>query len=239
MFWTNVSSNLHLDRIVCTIVLLHLCLLFVLSFVTFVMPITTVQITPVMENLTINQRIIEVIKFLDASPTVFADEIGIQRSGLSHIIKGRNRPSLDVIQKIVARYPDINLGWLVNGTGNISNTTPSVINLRQKKQQDRTTDSQHEDSLKNTLFDTGKEDDTPLPAKGTALSTEKPRTEAKRVFSPQDFEVAPNDHPFENEKAENPPYSAGENTRSTAGLPKKIAKILVFYTDNTFEEFLK
>lgn len=46
------------------------------------------------------------------SPSQFADEIGIPRSGVSHLLNGRNKPSLDVITRIVHRYPDIGTDWI-------------------------------------------------------------------------------------------------------------------------------
>ena len=104
-----------------------------------------------MSKNSINDRISELIEFLDITPTAFADEIGIQRSGLSHIMKGRNKPSLDVVQKIINRFPEINILWLVNGTGAMSSSIPSVINLQQKPQ---TVKKEENNALKNTLFDT-------------------------------------------------------------------------------------
>jgi transcriptional regulator with XRE-family HTH domain len=56
---------------------------------------------------------------LGITATRFADEIGVQRSGISHILSGRNQPSYDFIIKIVRRYPEINLEWLVLGKGEI------------------------------------------------------------------------------------------------------------------------
>jgi transcriptional regulator with XRE-family HTH domain len=47
----------------------------------------------------------------------FADSIGVQQSTLSHVINGRNRPSLDVVMKVHQRYNYINLEWLLYGTG--------------------------------------------------------------------------------------------------------------------------
>lgn len=47
----------------------------------------------------------------------FADEIGVQRSALSHVLSGRNNPSLDFMLKIKSAYPKINLDWLLIGEG--------------------------------------------------------------------------------------------------------------------------
>lgn len=201
-----------------------------------------------MEKHSINQRIIDVIEFLDTTPTVFADQIGIQRSGLSHILKGRNRPSLDVIQKIVARYPDISLNWLVNGTGNISSTTPSVINLQQKKQPSSSPIATEpakssEKSLKNTLFDPSGNDETSDLQNGSSstvssASSGSSREETgtiRRTFTPQDFELPENTSPQTTAAM----YSPTPNPVPRGAENRKIAKILVFYTDNTFEEFLR
>lgn len=49
----------------------------------------------------------------------FADIIGVQRSSISHIISGRNKPSYDFIQKILLKYPDINANWLITGNGDM------------------------------------------------------------------------------------------------------------------------
>ena len=194
-----------------------------------------------MEISAINQRIYEVIQFLGLTPTAFADEIGIQRSGLSHILKGRNRPSLDVVQKIVARYPDINLAWLVNGTGNLSLSTPSVINLRQKTVEEpkKILEEKSDKSLKNTLFDIQQtEDSTENPPK-TSPETSSPRT----TFSHEDFQVKDTpssaNAPSAAAPFEDPNPSGGRfSFDPPEGLgSKKIAKIVVFYNDHTFEEF--
>jgi transcriptional regulator with XRE-family HTH domain len=45
----------------------------------------------------------------------FADKIGVQRSSLSHLLSGRNKPSLDFILKILDVFPDVDLYWMING----------------------------------------------------------------------------------------------------------------------------
>ncbi|MFN4234792.1 MAG: helix-turn-helix domain-containing protein [Bacteroidia bacterium] len=49
------------------------------------------------------------------SPSGFADAIQVQRSSISHILNGRNKPSLELIQKIIAAFPDIDIEWLLTG----------------------------------------------------------------------------------------------------------------------------
>lgn len=64
-------------------------------------------------------RIIQFITKKELSYTKFADEIGVQRSSISHILSGRNKPSFDFIEKILKAYPDINTEWLILGKGNM------------------------------------------------------------------------------------------------------------------------
>lgn len=54
---------------------------------------------------------------MEIAPSAFADEIDIQRSSISHILSGRNNPSLDVVIKILSKYPEIKSDWLLTGKG--------------------------------------------------------------------------------------------------------------------------
>jgi transcriptional regulator with XRE-family HTH domain len=59
-------------------------------------------------------------QFLDAkgiSPTHFADMLKVQRSGVSHILAGRNKPSYDFITKMLLTFPNISAEWLLLGKG--------------------------------------------------------------------------------------------------------------------------
>ena len=68
-------------------------------------------------------RIKQIIEKEKLSSTQFATEIGVQRSALSHVLSGRNKPSLDFMMKIKYRYPEINLDWLMLGKGKMIGTT--------------------------------------------------------------------------------------------------------------------
>lgn len=47
----------------------------------------------------------------------FADRIGIARASVSHILAGRNKPSIEMIQKLSESFPSLNLDWFINGNG--------------------------------------------------------------------------------------------------------------------------
>jgi transcriptional regulator with XRE-family HTH domain len=51
------------------------------------------------------------------SASLFADKIGVQRSSISHILSGRNKPSLDFVLKITGEFKDVDIHWLLNGKG--------------------------------------------------------------------------------------------------------------------------
>ena len=63
------------------------------------------------------ERIHEFLKRENKSSAQFAAEIGVQPSGISHILSGRNNPSLDFIIKLLTRYPFISTDWLLFGKG--------------------------------------------------------------------------------------------------------------------------
>ncbi len=62
-------------------------------------------------------RIKEIIEAKNLTPSRFADHVDVPRSTISHILSGRNKPSLEVIQKILEAFPDIPAEWLVRGKG--------------------------------------------------------------------------------------------------------------------------
>ena len=62
-------------------------------------------------------RLIKVLNHLGLTATRLADEIGVQRSGISHILSGRNQPRYDFIVKFLTRFPEINAEWLLLGKG--------------------------------------------------------------------------------------------------------------------------
>jgi len=74
-------------------------------------------------------RIIQLLNNEGLSASKFADIIGVQRSSMSHIISGRNNPSLDFIQKIMRAFPQISGDWLISGSGEMlkNQESPSLF----------------------------------------------------------------------------------------------------------------
>lgn len=63
------------------------------------------------------ERLQKIIDFYGESASGFAEKIGVQRSSISHILSGRNKPSLDFVMKVLHTYPEVELYWLMNGKG--------------------------------------------------------------------------------------------------------------------------
>jgi transcriptional regulator with XRE-family HTH domain len=72
------------------------------------------------------KRLEIILEFYSLNASSFADQIGVQRSSLSHLLSGRNKPSLDFILKIIEVYPDVDLYWILNGKG----TFPSTVTMQ-------------------------------------------------------------------------------------------------------------
>jgi transcriptional regulator with XRE-family HTH domain len=63
------------------------------------------------------KRLEVILDYYGLNASGFADKIGVQRSSLSHLLSGRNKPSLDFILKILDVFPDVDLYWIINGKG--------------------------------------------------------------------------------------------------------------------------
>ena len=64
-----------------------------------------------------NRRFQTILDLENLSPAQLADRLGVQRSGISHILSGRNRPSFELLQRVVQSFPEISAEWLITGNG--------------------------------------------------------------------------------------------------------------------------
>jgi transcriptional regulator with XRE-family HTH domain len=85
------------------------------------------------------KRLEIILDYYALNASAFADRIGVQRSSMSHLLSGRNKPSLDFVMKILEVFPDVDLYWILNGKGsfpknndevseNIKTPTPISVN---------------------------------------------------------------------------------------------------------------
>ena len=74
-----------------------------------------------------SKRLQKVMDEYDLNATSFADAIDVGRSSISHIISGRNKPSLEFVMKIIAAFPEVELYWLLNGKGSFPKKQAAAI----------------------------------------------------------------------------------------------------------------
>ncbi len=125
-------------------------------------------------------RLNKILEYYDLSAASFADKIEVGRSSISHILSGRNKPSLDFVMKIVKSFPEVELYWLLNGKGSFP-SSPTTTKSESSK-------------------------DTPKPS---STELRNPHTEISNSNLP-----------------------IPEN-----GKGKQIQRIVIFYTDGSFDAF--
>lgn len=63
------------------------------------------------------KRLEQILDYYGLSASAFADKIEFNRSSISHLLSGRNKPSLDFVLKVLKTFPEVELHWLLNGKG--------------------------------------------------------------------------------------------------------------------------
>jgi len=71
------------------------------------------------------ERLTMIMKFYQLSASAFADKIQVPRSSISHLLSGRNKPSLDFVLKVVKEFDEVELYWFLNGKGTFPKTATS------------------------------------------------------------------------------------------------------------------
>ena len=72
-------------------------------------------------------RLKKVMEYYSETAASFSEKIGVQRSSISHILSGRNKPSLEFIMKILSSYDEVDLYWLLNGKGSFPKITTDNV----------------------------------------------------------------------------------------------------------------
>ena len=129
------------------------------------------------------------------SASSFADKIGVQRSSISHLLSGRNKPSLDFIIKILGVFPELDLYWLLNGTGSFLKINSDEINQK-------------------------------AAAAPSTLPIENDKNESLEISYLEKNAIK------ENQKITTHTNSFVQNLND-----RQLYKIVLFYTDGTFEDF--
>ena len=187
-----------------------------------------------------NRRFQTILDLENLSPAQLADRLGVQRSGISHILSGRNKPSFELLQRVVQSFPEISAEWLITGNGKplkeqnqaaasgaasgaansrSSGTTPSIT--------PSTTSGSNNSSTSGTISGA-----TP-PFEGLFNSSES-ATEPQIPAQTSDIEG------IEDEISDFQPLQSSIFDANPANDREKRAlkRVILIYNDNTFEELL-
>jgi transcriptional regulator with XRE-family HTH domain len=143
------------------------------------------------------ERLLEFLRTENKTSAQLAEEIGVQASGISHILSGRNNPSLDFVLKMLEKYQFLSTEWLLFGRG-----------------------SMYKDAKVQSLFDFSPSDN--------AINETKIKNED--VPGDLDFNKIVSPRPGRS--------SLDTGSGSDPGSAPEAVKIVWFYDDNSFEEFL-
>ena len=96
--------------------------------ITFVKGKSHLYLITMVNNTDFGNRLQKILDYYNISATELSNQIKFNRSTISHLLSGRNKPSLDFVMRILQKYPEVELYWLLNGKGmfpaSIKNSTP-------------------------------------------------------------------------------------------------------------------
>lgn len=174
-----------------------------------------------------NRRLQQFLELENITPARLAEILGVQRSGLSHILSGRNKPGYDFIYKLLTKFPELNAEWFITGKGkpykkSESYPAPSVEagpgDLFNSGEQQFYRGEFKSYNEEKKVSEDWKKDESFQNGENTSYESEN-----KELV--QDFNLSQLN---ENEKFSNTPPSIGKNRR--------IKRVTIFYNDGTFEE---
>lgn len=162
-----------------------------------------------LNNEEFTKRLKKVIEYYGESASSFAEKIGVQRSSISHILSGRNKPSLEFVLKVLSSFPEVELYWLMNGKGKF----PAEKNVEVKTKIQPTLPNQNQIQNKNEVETQHQNLD-----RNPNLFSETQNTISKTEIK--------------NEAPENLEIQKIVNSEK-----KEIERIVIFYKDGSFSNF--
>ncbi|MBC6610094.1 helix-turn-helix transcriptional regulator [Hymenobacter sp. BT507] len=184
------------------------------------------------------ERIRQILATRALSPTQFADTIGIGRPVVSHILSGRNKPSLEVMQKIMDAFPDLALPWLLKGEG------PMLVSALTE------TPSGATQAISTSVVSSNKKRQHGTSPTSSELSSEaiKPKKGAVNHSHRQIGSAEREESAVVEQETATPesPMPIAQASQVAAALPlalaatptdKAIRRIIIFYQDGTFTDY--
>ncbi|MDY5319900.1 MAG: helix-turn-helix transcriptional regulator [Candidatus Egerieousia sp.] len=195
-----------------------------------------------------NRRFQTILDLENLSPAQLADRLGVQRSGISHILSGRNKPSFELLQRVVQSFPEISAEWLITGNGKplkeqnqaaasgaASSATSSAASSAANSRSSGTTPSisPSTTSGSNNSSTSGTISGATPPFEGLFNSSEA-ATEPQIPAQTSDIEG------IEDEISDFQPLQSSifDATPANDREKRALKRVILIYNDNTFEELL-
>jgi plasmid maintenance system antidote protein VapI len=218
-------------------------------------------------------RVLKVIDNSGLTAAEFALKVGIQSAQISHIKSGRNKVSLEIVQRILANFDEINPDWLILGKGEMYRNSTKTFENQENKIENRpfqpemaslfdnptynSTENAKEIELKDNHEEVvANEAKNKMPdenvvdenVSSSSTSSENKTFEKIENFENSDgstianMESSNDDDKFKNHTESNQQNNQTENPSLniiTSSDQRTIKKIIVFYSDKTYDEFIK
>ncbi len=186
-----------------------------------------------------NERIKLIIDKEQITSSKFADLIGVQRSNISHILSGRNNPSLDFIQRVLTVFDKINSDWLIFGRGEMyKSEKPSLFTNLNKSEniennniiKDKILDSE-QDIKPDKKSKQEKENKQEKESKQEKENKQEKESKQEKIIKQEAYQEKEIEREIETKQRQHvaPVFENYEPNNS-----KKIEQIVIFYTDKTF-----
>lgn len=163
-----------------------------------------------MNSAEIAKRIKQVMADMNLTTQQFADLTGTQRSSLSHVFNGRNKPSLELIDRIVQNVPDVSYEYLISGKQTAS-----------EQIQKETPSSDQDTKVTNDAVPEKQSDTNVTKADSDKSADEEP------VFSDSEDPA-----PYESPGGVSP-----DRTNNPSKPNNKVVRVVLLYSDGTFEQY--
>ena len=164
------------------------------------------------------ERLLKLIADNNMSAKQFAAEVGIQAGTISNIVNGRNNPSLDVMQRVLNRFRTLSSDWLILGVGNMYRTEGGKENRENGEAKDQQLQQQQQEipGIGDTIASPQQHSiESPSPlSRAQAISAPAISREMQPLASTKKQQSAPMEQP----------------------AAKRIERVIVFYSDGTFDE---
>ena len=186
-------------------------------------------------------RISKIIQVKKLSASRFADILGVPRSTISHILSGRNNPSLEFIQKVLSSFPEVRVAWLMRGEEPMYISTNTLFSQVEMDDPPPGESEENNRSGGGSGIQPGKGVDTKSFGEATEKTDPATMNRPKKVVS-QGKEAAPVGEYLTQKQAPQDaglkfPGSLPSGSIEEGNRPKRAVKVVFVYDDGTFSEF--